>query len=94
MLKTVLSYFKRLTREELELRTLQSTQEARLQVEARSNANASVVAEVIDLVGDAIIIDGDDVGDVVPSVFEQIIEDHDGSEVPLAFAQMGWQQSS
>jgi len=71
MLKTVLSYFKPLTREQLELRRLQTTQEARLQLEARSNANASVAAEVIDLVG---VIDDDDVGDAVPVAFEQIIE--------------------
>jgi hypothetical protein len=107
MLNAVLSYFKPLTREQLELRRLQTTQEARLKLESRSNANASVVAEVIGLVGDTIIIDGDDVGamerqltemhisstylgtapfeqnledhdeDVVPSVFEQIIKDHD-----------------
>jgi len=75
MLKTVKSYFKPLTREQFELRTLQSTQEARLQLEARSTANASVIAEVINLVGDTIIIDGDDVGDVVPAAFAQIIDD-------------------
>ena len=88
MLKTVKSYFKPLTREQFELRTLQSTQEARLQLEARSSANKSVVAEVIDLVGDAIIIDGDDVGDVVPAAFEQIIIDLDGEVVPVAFEQI------
>ena len=87
MLKTVKSYFKPLTREQFELRTLQSTQEARLQLEARSTANASVVAEVIDLVGDTIIIDGDDVGDVIPAAYEQILEDLDGEVVPVAFAQ-------
>jgi len=86
--KTVKSYFKPLTREQFELRTLQSTQEARLQLEARSIANASVVAEVIDLVGDRIIIDGDDVGDVVPAAFEQILEDLDGEVVPVVFAQI------
>ena len=88
MLKTIKSYFKPLTREQFELRTLQSTQEARLQLEARSTANASVVAEVIDLVGDIIIIDGDDVGDVVPAAFEQILEDLDGEVVPVVFAQI------
>jgi len=88
MLKTVKSYFKPLTREQFELRTLQSTQEARLQLEARSTANASVIAEVINLVGDTIIIDGDDVGDVVPVAFEQILEDLDGEVVPVAFAQI------
>jgi len=35
------------------------------------------------LVGDTIIIDGDDVGDVVPVAFEQILEDLDGEVVPV-----------
>ena len=101
MLNTILSYFKPLTREQLELRRLQTTQEARLQLESRSNANASVVAEVIGLVGDTITIDGDIVGAMErqftemhisstylgTAAFEQIIEDHDREVVPAAFEQ-------
>ena len=49
MFKTVLSYFKPITREQEELFNLQSSQAARLQQEARTEANASVVAQVIDL---------------------------------------------
>jgi len=57
------------------LRNLRSSQETRLQREARFEANASVVAQVIYLVSEVIIIDGDDVGDAVPEAFDLIIED-------------------
>ena len=74
MFKTVLSYFKRLTREEVELQNLQSSQATRLQQEALSEANTTVASQVIDLVNEVIIIDGDDIGDAVPKAFDQIIE--------------------
>jgi hypothetical protein len=75
MFKTVLSYFKPITREQVELLNLQSSQADRLQQEARTEANASVVAQVIELVSEVIIIDGDDVGDAVPEAFDLMIED-------------------
>lgn len=67
MLKTVLS------KEQLEV-------ESRLLLEARSIANGSISAEVIDLVNDIIIIDNDnvdetDIRDNIQTGFEKIIED-------------------
>ena len=67
MFKTILSYFKPLTREQVELRNLQSSQATRLQQEARSEANATVAEQVITMYGD-------DIGDAVPEAFAQIIQ--------------------
>ena len=75
MLKTILSFFKPLSREQLEVRSLQSAQESRLLLEARSEATAAVAAEVIDLVTESITVDDDDVGTAVRLAFAQIDED-------------------
>ena len=56
MFKSIQSYFKPLTREELELRDLHSSPTTRLSQEDRSEANAYVSAQV----NEVIIIDGDD----------------------------------
>ena len=77
MFRTVLSYFKPLTREQIELRDLQSSQATRLQQEARSDANAAIASQVIDLVYEVIFIDSDNIGDAVPEAFDQIIRDFD-----------------
>jgi hypothetical protein len=77
MFRTVLSYFKPLTREQVELRNLQSSQATRLQQEARSDANAAIASQVIDLVYEVIFIDSDNIGDAVPEAFDQIIRDFD-----------------
>jgi len=61
----------------VELRSLQSSQATRLEQEARSDANAAIASQVIDLVNEVIIIDGDDIGDAVPEAFDQIIKDLD-----------------
>ena len=70
MFRTVLSYFKPLTREQVELRSLQSSQATRLEQEARSDANAAIASQVIDLVNEVIIIDGDDIGDAAPEALD------------------------
>jgi len=61
----------------VELRNLQSSQATRLQQEARSDANAAIASQVIDLVYEVIFIDGDDIGDAVLEAFDQIIKDLD-----------------
>ena len=61
----------------MELRSLQSSQATRLEQEARSDANAAIASQVIDLVNEVIFIDGDDIGDAIPETFDQIIKDLD-----------------